>query len=142
MCDDRLPWPERAAFLRVVADGDYEVKNGAFVFVPGRRTSCGSVHLITLMKDANGIRINKRWSAPALKDSNLCFPSLRIRYSQKMLRALLPVHKNRILKGRSGFILLQLTALVSMISSFPGAWKPLRKPGKARSLKLSLTATS
>ena len=60
MCDDRLPWPERAAFLRVVADGDYEVKNVAFVFVPGLRTSCGSVHLVTLFKDTNGVRINER----------------------------------------------------------------------------------
>jgi len=38
-------------------------------------------------------------ACPALKDSNFPWPSFRMMYSADMLRALLPVHKNKILKG-------------------------------------------
>ena len=48
-----------------------------------------------------------------------------------MLRALLPVHKNRVLKGRSWFILVQLTALVWLVSLFSVFAQLLHKPGRA-----------
>ena len=58
MSDDRLSRPERALFVGVIAERDDEIENDVFVLVPRFWVRPRGVHLITFLKDANGIGID------------------------------------------------------------------------------------
>ena len=56
--DDWLSRPDGASFVGVIAERDDEIENDVFVLVPRFWVRARGVHLVTFLKDANGIGID------------------------------------------------------------------------------------
>lgn len=97
MRDDRLAWKNGAGFPGSVADGNDDVEFGIPKLVPGFAARFRSVNFVTISQYAKRKGIySPRWFAAGAWASKRFLPTFLMRYSAKILRAELPVQRNRI----------------------------------------------